>query len=271
MTRIKREARKLISAGERVVTKKVLKNLQLNVSRWTLDRAFNRLNFEYKNARNSLILTKAHKQRRIELSERWIAECHDWTRTIFTDEKKFNFDGPDSWSSWMESRHRIIRNKRQCGGGSVMAWAALISDGTILIKRLVGRINSEIYIDFLSEHIKPMLDQKFGSEHYVFQQDNASIHVSNYSMAWLRANFSNVLEWPARSPDLNPVENVWKMISDIVYDSKTYNSISDLWDSIEQACTKLMAEKQNILVDLIKFMPKRLVDVIKLKGELTKH
>ena len=90
-------------------------------------------------------------------------------------------------------------------------------------------------------------------------------------MAWLKSNFKKMIEWPARSPDLNPVENLWKMISDIVYDGKTFDNELDLWDAIERACAKLMAEKREVLVNLTKSLPKRLLKVIKNKGGLTAY
>ena len=74
--------------------------------------------------------------------------------------------------------------------------------------------------------MKLFLDNKLGFRNYVFQQDNASIHVSKLSKQWLERNFSAVLEWPAKSPDLNPVENVWKMLADIVFDGPEYHECS---------------------------------------------
>jgi hypothetical protein len=46
-------------------------------------------------------------------------------------------------------------------------------------------------------------------ENAIFQQDNASIHMSGHSLVWFAEKNIPLLDWPARSPDLNPIENLW--------------------------------------------------------------
>ncbi|KAG3084978.1 hypothetical protein PI124_g10458 [Phytophthora idaei] len=75
--------------------------------------------------------------------------------------------------------------------------------------------------------------------------------------------------WPARSPDCNPIENVWSVMAARVYaNGRQYRTVGELevaimaaWDSIEQA----------YLLKHVESMPRRCLAVIKQKGDLTNY
>ena len=75
-------------------------------------------------------------------------------------------------------------------------------------------MNQYNYIETLENALIPTRDIFFsGDDQWVFQQDNAPCHKAKSVTAWFKANQVNVLSWPARSPDLNPIENVWSWIN----------------------------------------------------------
>ena len=43
----------------------------------------------------------------------------------------------------------------------------------------------------------------------IFQQDNASCHKAKVVSDWFEGNNMEVMNWPAHSPDLNPIEYTW--------------------------------------------------------------
>ncbi len=58
----------------------------------------------------------------------------------------------------------------------------------------------------------------------VFQQDNAKPHTATITTAWLRSRRVRVLNWPACSPDLSPIENIRCIIKQKITSKTTTNS-----------------------------------------------
>lgn len=52
----------------------------------------------------------------------------------------------------------------------------------------------------------------------VFMQDNAPIHRARTVMDWFEENNVEVMEWPPYSPDLNPIEHVWRKVKEGLQD-----------------------------------------------------
>ena len=58
----------------------------------------------------------------------------------------------------------------------------------------------------------PSKQRVFHGRPCLFQQDNAKPHSARVTTAWLRSKRVQVLDWPACSPDLSPIENVWRIM-----------------------------------------------------------
>ncbi len=77
---------------------------------------------------------------------------------------------------------------------------------------LGGTMNAERYIKVSEQHTLPSRRRLFQGRPCVFQQDNAKPHTAAITTAWLRSRSVRVLNWPACSPDLSPIENIWRII-----------------------------------------------------------
>ena len=97
--------------------------------------------------------------------------------------------------------------QRQQGGQSLIVWAGFGYRGQSNIAFPEGRMNATDYQDLLDIHLLT-LGEAIGGPFWIFQQESASIHVANSTWEWFLQNGVHVMEWPANSPDLNPMENL---------------------------------------------------------------
>ena len=106
-----------------------------------------------------------------------------------------------------------------------MVWAEFGYRGQTNIAFPEGRMNATDYQDPLDIYLLSF-GEAIGGPFRIFQQDNASIHVANSTWKWILQNGVHIMEWPANSPDPNPMENLWGILCHTVYaDGKQYSLI----------------------------------------------
>lgn len=215
-------------------------------------------------------LTARHRQARRDWARKMIRERTDWSRVVFSDEKKFNLDGPDGaqyyWHDLRAEKETFF--SRQNGGGSIMVWGAFSLRGTTQLAVLSGRQNSFDYQQTLTTYLLPFGDA-IHDDGYVFQHDNASIHASAATKDFLRDVNVSVLEWPALSPDLNPIENVWGELARAVYHGgRQYSTVEELKVAVLREWARLDIARLRALVET---MPDRCSDVVEKRGGKTKY
>ena len=77
---------------------------------------------------------------------------------------------------------------------------------------MVGKQDSAKYVEVRQSYLMPVADAHIGVR-WIFQQDNAAIHKSRLTSEWLNEKQVHVTGWPARSQDLNPIENLWGILA----------------------------------------------------------
>lgn len=215
-------------------------------------------------------LLPRHKKARVHFAEKHKFWGTEWSKVIFSDEKKFNLDGPDgSADCWQDKRKKKpMRTARNFGGGTVMIWAAISSAGKTPVCFIPTRMNSEIYCQLLEEALIPFTEDMM-DDTVIFQQDNAACHAAKHTKAFLKDHSIPVLDWPACSPDLNPIENIWGILSRNVFNqNRKFDNAGELKSAIIDEWDKL---DPNIVKSVIASMPRRLQEVISKNGEATHY
>lgn len=149
-----------------------------------------------------------------------------------------------------------------------MVWGAFCAAGTLRLGFVSSRMNSQEYIELMETHLLPFLRGARRKSHS-YQQDNASCHVSAASKAWFASKKIKLHEHPARSPDLNPMENLWSYLVRQVYaDGKQYDAVGPLETAIVDAWESI---PQKLIDNLIGSMNNRCFEVISKHGGRTKY
>ena len=119
----------------------------------------------------------------------------------------------------------VIQHDR-FGGGSVMVWGGISHRAKTDLVTVHGNLNA---MRCCNEIVQPALLRYFLRQGHatIFQQDNGRGHVARHTMNFLQANDVNVLDWPARSPDISPIEHLWDHLGRRVREM-TRNNVRDL-------------------------------------------
>jgi len=134
-----------------------------------------------------------------------------WPNVIFIDESRFTLDNKDG-------RLRVYRrtgerfadscvqqlNRFQRG---IMEWGGITTTQKLELVVIRGTLNPQRYIqDVFEAVVIPFINHR---RNVIYQHDNARPHVARISMDFLQQSNANLMEWPALSPDLFPIEHVW--------------------------------------------------------------
>ncbi len=222
------------------------------------------------------LLSTGHKKKRLAFAlkyQHWTVE--DWKRVIWSDETKVNRIGSDGQEYvWKKKGQglisREVKGTVKFGGGSLMVWGCIGWNGVGVLSEVEGRMDAEQYVAILEQGLLQSMEESgIPEDDIIFQQDNHPKHTSRRAQKWFEEQDIKLLDWPAQSPDLNPIEHTWNHLKRSLsgYESAP-TGVHQLWERVVVEWGKISVEECQ---KWIGSMPRRVEAVIKAKGAHTKY
>ena len=194
----------------------------------------------------------------------WSTE--QWSTVAFSDESSFTIK-PTSLRIrvWRKNRTAYIKSNMKptfkSGYVTLSVWAAFSMFGRTTLVRINGSLNQWKYRDILEEHSLPFANKYHGgTDHFIFQHDNCGPHRAKSIKSYMSSKHISLLPWPAQSPDLNPIENLWAILKKKLrtqdrYPSNVdalYNQLSTIWDTLPEVYIKNLVVSMSRCADAVK-------------------
>jgi transposase len=274
----KREERMLVNdlrknknQSIRDMTKEYNSYNNMNISKSTVYNVIKDNNFNSYVARKKPFLSEVNIKKRLNFSKEFFCKSIEyWRNVIWSDECSFKLFNPNQNTKYWKQPEKSFKIPTtvptKTYSEKIMVWSCFSYNGVGKLIFIEENINSLKYQQILVENLNESANM-MGLNEFIFQQDNAPPHSSKLIQNFFNENNINVLPWPAQSPDLNPIENLWAIIS-LRLTRKNLKSKKELKEEIRKIWSSIELSELRRLVDSI---PNRLREVVEKKGFHTKY
>ncbi|CDQ81397.1 unnamed protein product [Oncorhynchus mykiss] len=148
-----------------------------------------------------------------------------------------------------------------------MVWGNVSQHNRTELVVIAGNLNTVRYReDILLPHVVPFLQ---AHPEMTLQHDNATSHTARSVHDFLQDRNVSVLPWPAKSPDLNPIEHVWDLLDRRVRARAIPpRNVRELADALVEEWGNISQQEQ---ANLVQSMRRRCTAVLNTAGGYTRY
>lgn len=192
--------------------------------------------------------------------QRYREDPRFFEKTLWSDESTFKKDGFKNLHNlheWHVDNPHLIREDRSQYQFKVNMWTGILNGTVIGPFELPENLTAQAYLDFLQNQLPDLLEEVplniYGSMWY--QQDGCPAHYARTVREFLDREYPDrwigrggTISWPARSPDLNPIDFFyWGTIKEKVY-SKPIQDLAELRQKITEAAEHIKSRRYTRLI-----------------------
>jgi DDE superfamily endonuclease/Transposase len=175
----------------------------------------------------------------------------DWAQVIWSDESPFvlRFNNKTRvWRLHNERSNPLVTEATAKQDKKIMVWGCFSWFRVGCLHRIEGIMKKEQYNKILEAQLLPSAQKLYPDGNWIFQQDNEPKHTAKLNKQWIEVNKVVSLDWPAQSPALNPVDNLWSIL-DAQLDNREPNNqeevfqvLTDAWNTLNISLLRRLAE-----------------------------
>ena len=250
----------------------------VQVSERTARRRLNAAGYHCYRPARKIMLTPVNREQRIAFAlENLVTSREEWEATIWTDEKVFVSSADRQPHVWRQRDQRLHPNHvvplHRSGRISCGMWGWISGTAIGELVEIPPRMNSAEYIRILEDVFLPSVRAIYPVEDMPvirLVQDNSGVHTSRETQQWFRNHPEiQLINWPARSPDLNLIENVWAQMVRR-WEPRRERTVAALVNHAREIWDELRL-RPDYLANLIDSIPNRLNQVIDRSGYWTDY
>lgn len=271
---IRKELRKTNSPGDTV--RRLNSRHGIQIHRTTIWRIAKGMRMKPKPRKKQPLLSQRNRRDRLEFARKYVNKPNVfWRKWLFTDEKKY-YRMSLKKTQWCLEHETPKPQLTTAVPPQTYVWAGISYRGRTPLHHIKAKLTAASYQQILKRVMLPAIPDCFPTQHqrrtWTFQQDSTGrgVHGALWLREWIMDN-ENIpnycFPWPGNSPDLNPIENVWRLCN-IAIQKRKPRTAQGYWRLLKQEWMKV---PQQTIKKLIDSMPRRLQAVIDANGGNTKY